>query len=65
MRPLHVAHADWRAISNELRTRALLAAPKRSRFDALAAKAVEEIEVLEQVTRRTTVASKWIFWEVQ
>jgi hypothetical protein len=60
-RPLHVAHADWKAISQELHTRRILAAPKPTRFESLAAKAVESIEIHEEVTRRTTVAGKWVF----
>ena len=60
-RPLHVARAEWESISRELQTRRMLAAPKPSRFDTLAAKAVEKIEVEEVVTRRTMVSGKWVF----
>jgi hypothetical protein len=60
-RPLHIARAEWESISRELQTRRVLAAPRPTRFETLAAKAVESIEVCEQVTRRTTVSGKWVF----
>jgi hypothetical protein len=61
-RPHHVAEVDWRRISNELRTRNLLAGPPRpTPFETLAAEAIQHIDVSEEVRRRTTVSSKWIF----
>lgn len=60
-RPLLIARAEWESISRELQTRRVLAAPKSTRFEALVAKAIESIEVCEQVTRRTTVSGKWVF----
>lgn len=56
-RPLHVARDSWQQISNELRTRALLARPKPTEADTLA----EQIEIREVVTQRTMLSGKWVF----
>jgi len=50
-RPLHVAEADWRRISLELRM-----FDRQEREDSSSS-----ISIREQIRRRTVVSDKWIF----
>jgi hypothetical protein len=51
-RPLHVAEADWRRISLELR---MFDRPEGEE------EAASSISIREQIRRRTVVSDKWIF----
>jgi hypothetical protein len=53
MRPLHVAEADWKRISLELR---VFDRPERG-------DAGSSISIEEQIRRRTIVSGKWVFNE--
>jgi hypothetical protein len=61
-RPLHVAAADWQRISNELR--AFNKPPKApTKAEKVAALAVQEVEVREEIQRTVIVSGKWPFCE--
>ena len=51
MRPLHIAEADWKRISLELR---VFDRPERGDTGS-------SISIEEQLRRRTVVSGKWIF----